>query len=131
MLTCYSRYFMSGAAVALIVSNGWSMAAGATDEDDGPQTFREHCERLESAEHDPYRVKAVASILYDPAPVLADLRIDQFSKMRLEALVRAFLIHPHQARITRHIGGEDRGETADGSHQPVQPALRRPSSIWA
>ena len=73
MLTCYSRYFMSGAAVALIVSNGWSMAAGATDEDDGPQTFREHCERLESAEHDPYRVKAVASILYDPAPVLPDL----------------------------------------------------------
>lgn len=52
MLTCYSRYFMSGAAVALIVSNGWSMAAAATDEDDGPQTFREHCERLESAEHE-------------------------------------------------------------------------------
>jgi len=116
MLTCYSRYFMSGAAVALIVSNGWSMAAGATDEDDGPQTFREHCERLESAEHDPYRVKAVASILYDPAPVLADLRIDQFTEMSLEPFMRPLLVGPHQPRISGHIGSEDRSETTDGGH---------------
>ena len=44
----------------------------------------------------------------------ADLRIDQFDEMRLEALVRAFLIRAHQARIAHHIGGEDRGETAGG-----------------
>jgi hypothetical protein len=46
--------------------------------------------------------------------MLADLRIDQFAQMRLEAFVRAFLILAHQARITHHIRGEDRGETAGG-----------------
>src|SRR5437868_2924156 len=34
--------------------------------------------------------------------------------MRLDALVRAFLIGAHQARIAHHIGGEDRGKTAGG-----------------
>ena len=51
-------------------------------------------------------------VLDDPAPVLADLRIDQFAQMRLEAFVCAFLIRAHQARIADHIRGEDRGETA-------------------
>ena len=32
--------------------------------------------------------------------------------MRLEAIERAFLVGPHQPRVARHIGGEDRGETA-------------------
>ena len=36
--------------------------------------------------------------------------------MRLEAFERAFLVRPHQPRIPRHIGGEDRGETADRGH---------------
>jgi hypothetical protein len=49
--------------------------------------------------------------------VLGDLRIDQLPAMRLQAFVRAFLIHPHQARIARHIGGEDRGETAGGGRR--------------
>jgi hypothetical protein len=31
--------------------------------------------------------------------MLADLRIDQFDEMRLEALVRAFLIGTHQVRL--------------------------------
>jgi hypothetical protein len=44
--------------------------------------------------------------------MLADLRINAFDEMRLDALVRAFLVRPHQARIAHHIGGEDRGETA-------------------
>jgi hypothetical protein len=35
--------------------------------------------------------------------------------MRHEALVRSFLINAHQARIARHISGEDRGETAGRS----------------
>src|SRR5580704_2397387 len=34
--------------------------------------------------------------------------------MRLEAFERAFLVRPHQPRVARHIGGEDRGETAFG-----------------
>jgi hypothetical protein len=44
--------------------------------------------------------------------MLADLRINQFAQMRLEALVCAFLVGAHQAGIAHHIGGEDRGETA-------------------
>jgi hypothetical protein len=41
----------------------------------------------------------------DAAAMLADLRIDQLAQMRLEALVGAFVIRTHQARITHHIGG--------------------------
>jgi len=37
--------------------------------------------------------------------------------MRPEAFVRAFLIGAHQARIARHIGREDRGETAGGGRR--------------
>ena len=36
--------------------------------------------------------------------------------MRLQAFVRPLLIGPHQARIARHVGGKDRGETADRRH---------------
>jgi hypothetical protein len=39
--------------------------------------------------------------------------------MRLEPFVRPLLIRPHQARVSRDIGGEDRGEAADGSHRSV------------
>jgi hypothetical protein len=46
--------------------------------------------------------------------MLADLRIEEFAQMRLEAFVRPFLVRAHQARIPRHIRGEDRGETAGG-----------------
>jgi hypothetical protein len=58
----------------------------------------------------------VAGRLDDAAGMLADLRVDELAAMRLEALVRAFLVHAHQARIARHIGGQDRGETADSGH---------------
>ena len=44
--------------------------------------------------------------------MLADLRIEQFDEMRLEAFVRPLLVGTHQARITHPIGGKDRGETA-------------------
>jgi len=46
--------------------------------------------------------------------ILADLRIDHFAQMRLEAFVRAFLIGAHQARIAHHIGGENRGQSTGG-----------------
>ena len=81
-----------------------------------------HCSlHLSSAAHGvhdtrKFRQKAIASVLYDPAMMLADFRIDQFPEMRFEAFVRPLLIHPHQARIPRHIGGEDRGEAADRRH---------------
>ena len=40
------------------------------------------------------------------------IRIDHFAEMRPQALVRPLLVRPHQPRVTRHIGGKDRGETA-------------------
>jgi hypothetical protein len=39
--------------------------------------------------------EAVAGVLYDPAPVLRDLRIDQLPEMSLEPLVRPLLIRAH------------------------------------
>jgi hypothetical protein len=43
--------------------------------------------------------------------------------MRFEAFERPFLVGSHQPRITRHIGGEDRGETAfDGLLHGTSPA---------
>jgi len=74
--------------------------AGAAHRVDHARKFREH---------------AVAGCLDDPAVMLADLRIDQFDEMRLEAFVSAFLVGAHQARITHHVGREDRGETAGGA----------------
>jgi hypothetical protein len=44
--------------------------------------------------------------------VFFDVRVDQLATMCLEAIERAFLVGPHQPRVARHIGGENRGETA-------------------
>jgi hypothetical protein len=44
--------------------------------------------------------------------VFFDLRVDQLATMRLEAIKRAFPVGPHQPRVARHIGGQNRGETA-------------------
>jgi len=52
-----------------------------------------------------FRQHPVAGRLDDAAGVLTDLRVDELAAMRLEALVRAFLIGAHQARVTRHISG--------------------------
>jgi hypothetical protein len=60
--------------------------------------------------------QAVAGGFHDAAVMLGDLRIEELAAQRLEAFERAFLVRPHQPRIPRHIGGEDRGETAGGSH---------------
>ena len=46
--------------------------------------------------------------------MLANLRIDEFVEMRLETFVCAFFVLAHQARISRHIGGEDRGQSTGG-----------------
>jgi hypothetical protein len=71
--------------------------------------------------------KAVAGVLHYPAVMLGDLGIDQLPEVRLEAFVRPLLIRPHQARIPCHIGGEDRGEAADGSHLSVGGRLAYPN----
>jgi hypothetical protein len=62
------------------------------------------------------RQEAVASVLDDAAAVLRDLGIDQHTEMSFEPLVRPLFIRPHQARIPRHVGGEDSGEAADRGH---------------
>ena len=68
--------------------------------------------------HDAHELseEAVAGGLNDPATMLSDLRLDQLADMRLDPFVRAFLICSHQPGIAGHVGGEDCGKAADGSH---------------
>jgi hypothetical protein len=57
--------------------------------------------------------------------VLFDLRVDEFAAVRLEAFERPFLVRAHQPRVARHIGGEDRGETAfDRLFHSISPPRR-------
>jgi hypothetical protein len=60
--------------------------------------------------------QSVAGMFDRAATVLRDLRVYQLVQMRPDAFVRARLVSAHQARIARHIGGEDRGKTADSGH---------------
>src|SRR6516225_5300162 len=53
---------------------------------------------------------AVASELDDAPAVLLDLGIDQLAAVPLQRGERAFLVDPHQARVTRGIPGQDRGQ---------------------
>jgi len=70
--------------------------------------------------------QAVAGGLNEAPLVLRDLRIDQFAEAGLEPLVRPLLIGPHQARVPRHVGSEDRGEAAGLAHVLSPAARRRP-----
>ena len=56
--------------------------------------------------------EAVASVLYDPAAVLLDLRVDQLAQVGLQPLVGSLLIGAHEARVTRHVGGKNGGQPA-------------------
>ena len=79
-----------------------------------------------------FRQQAIASILDRTAVVLFDLWIDKIAEMRPEAFVRPLFVGTHQARVPRHIGGEDRGETAGGGHYSSgMPALRYPSTYMS
>jgi hypothetical protein len=60
---------------------------------------------------------AVASGLDDAPVMLPDFRVDEIAAVRLQAVEGAFLIRSHQPRITRHIGGEDRGKAARRSRR--------------
>jgi hypothetical protein len=85
--------------------------SGAADSVDDAREFRQH---------------PVAGGVDDAAGMLADLWVDELAAMRLEASVRAFLIRPHQTRVARDIGGEDRGKTAGCGHSSGIPASRSP-----
>jgi hypothetical protein len=52
-----------------------------------------------------FRQNSVAGGVDDAAGMLADLRVDELAAMRLETLVGALLVRPHQPRVARHIGG--------------------------
>jgi hypothetical protein len=56
--------------------------------------------------------QAVAGVLHHAAPMLLDRWMGQLGEMRLDPIVSALLIRTHQPRVARHIGGEDRGQTA-------------------
>src|SRR5580700_7055637 len=75
--------------------------------------------------------QAVAGGLDDAAAVLGDLRVEELMAQRLEAFVRAFFVGPHQPRIPRDIGGEDRSEAASLAHSgnPASRIAARDSSI--
>src|SRR5262249_39435989 len=53
--------------------------------------------------------------------------IDQLASEVSQALERALLIEPSQSRITRHIGGEDRGKLSWCAHR--SNALRLETTI--
>ena len=59
---------------------------------------------------------AVTGVFDDPAVMLPYFGIHQFAAVRLEALVRSFLVRSHQTRVADRIGGEDRGKTTGRSH---------------
>ena len=64
-----------------------------------------------------FRQQPIAGGLDDTALMLTDFRVDQLAAMRLEAIEGALLVHPDEARIPRHIGGQDRGKSAGRSHR--------------
>jgi len=72
-----------------------------------------------------FHQQAVAGGLDDAAPVLGDFRIDELAAQRFEPFERAFFVRPHQPRISRHIGGDDRGEAAALAHVASPTAMRR------
>ena len=57
---------------------------------------------------------------------LVDPKIEELAAQRFQTLERTLLIRPHQPGIPRHIGGEDRGETAGLAHSAAPVASRRP-----
>jgi hypothetical protein len=66
----------------------------------------------------------VARPLDDAAGMLADLRVDELAAMRLEALVRSFLVRASDASSPPH---RRRGSRQDGGSRPWlrQPTLLR------
>ena len=75
--------------------------------------------------------QAVAGGLDDAAVMLGDLRIDELAAQRPEAFEGALLVGAHQPRIARHIGREDRRETAGLAHSSRPPPGAGPTGKFA
>jgi len=65
----------------------------------------------------------------DASSVFANLRVDHVDADRPQPVESTFLVCADQPRISFHISGENRGETAGCHHPSRHPALRRPSSM--
>ena len=85
--------------------------------DHRPLQFHGTAHRVDDARE--FRQHAIAGILDDAAGMLADLRVEELAAMRLEALVCALLVRPHQPRILDDIGAEDCRQP------PLDPFLRQ------
>ena len=75
----------------------------------------------------------LANSTSNPSPVVLTMRprcsaiFGSISSRRSALSVeRSFLVRPHQPRIARHIGGQDRGEAAGLAHAASPAARRRP-----
>jgi hypothetical protein len=82
--------------------------------------------RLRSADNLLHCLKPSPVVFDEPAVMRGDGRIKQLGPDCLESLESAVLVCPHQARVARHIGGKDRGETARLAHASSPVASRRP-----
>jgi hypothetical protein len=65
----------------------------------------------------PVRSRAISAYAIFGAAVLLDLGVGKLASQLVQRGESAFLIGAHQARITHHIGGEDRGKTAGGGRR--------------
>ncbi len=69
--------------------------------------------------------KTVACRLEDAALVLGDQRIDKLPAVGLQRGERPFLVDTHEARVSHHVRGENRGQPARGLGLCVHaPTLR-------
>jgi hypothetical protein len=75
-----------------------------------------------------FREHAVVGTFDDPPLMLADLGSTSLTKCALKRWWVPSSGVPHQARIARHIGGQDRGETAGRSFFR-HPSLAQPGEI--
>ena len=56
-----------------------------------------------------FEKQAIARRFDDPAAMFLDLRIGEFAADRLQRSKGAFLVRPHEPRVTRYISGENGG----------------------
>jgi len=80
--------------------------------------------------------ESVAGGLDDAAAMLGDLRIAQFTPDRFQRGEGPFLVRPHQPRIARDIGREDRGESTFDASGPcglhgASPVVHDPTPTGA
>jgi hypothetical protein len=99
----------------------------------GHLPLHRHCAAHRVDDAGKFHQHAVAGGLHDAAAMASDPRIDQLVAQSLEPLEGRLLIGAHQARISRHIGGEDRGQAAVGAFvgKAVLPNPRAPKRLSA